>query len=373
LFAPLLASIFVPSNIGKTNIQYFMEVSYFFRKKRINTFSIESLFDNISSNITRQSRFKSAKVEMPSIINIFDNIVTSSKKQSQINHITGDIHYVSLGMKKRNTVLTIHDCVFLTKYSKLDVKYWAFKFFWYQLPMWRANTITVISEKTKRELFKLTGVSEDKVKVVPNFFDPRFEFVPKTFNAQKPRILQIGTKENKNIRNLARALKGIQCELHIVGALDTETQMILQDNKIDFKTYVNLSFDELKNQYEQCDMVAFVSTYEGFGLPILEACAVGRPLVTSRISPMDEIGDNAACKVNPYNVFDIRRGVLKVIEDEAYRDELVNNGWAMRYKYSIDNITNQYASLYDAIAEQPAGEFFMQRQAKAAASFLGLI
>jgi glycosyltransferase involved in cell wall biosynthesis len=197
--------------------------------------------------------------------------------------------------------------------------------------------------------------------------------VPKTFNAQKPRILQIGTKENKNIRNLARALKGIQCELHIVGALDTETQMILQDNKIDFKTYVNLSFDELKNQYEQCDMVAFVSTYEGFGLPILEACAVGRPLVTSRISPMDEIGDNAACKVNPYNVFDIRRGVLKVIEDEAYRDELVNNGWAMRYKYSIDNITNQYASLYDAIAEQPAGEFFMQRQAKAAASFLGLI
>ena len=138
--------------------------------------------------------------------------------------------------------------------------------------MWRANTITVISEKTKKELVKLTGVNAEKVKVVPNFFDPRFEFVPKKFNTQKPRILQIGTKENKNIQNLAVALKGLSCELHIVGSLEVETQIALQENKIDFKSHTNLSFNELKQQYELCDMVVFASTYEGFGLPIIEAC-----------------------------------------------------------------------------------------------------
>ena len=202
---------------------------------------------------------------------------------------------------------------------------------------------------------------------------PRFEFVPKKFNTQKPRILQIGTKENKNILNLAVALKGLHCELHIIGSLDVETQLILQENKIDFKTHTNLSFEELKQQYELCDMVVFASTYEGFGLPILEACAVGRPLVTSRISPMDEIADDAACKVNPYNILDIRRGILKVIENEEYRDQLINNGWKMRYKYSIDNVTGKYTDLYEQIAAQPAAELFMLRQAKAAASFIGLV
>lgn len=364
--------IFVLSNIQKPNVPISMEVSYFFRKKRLHAFSIEALFDNVTSQVSLQSDITAKKFEVPSIINVVKNIFKSSAQQGEINHITGDIHYVSLGMKKRNTVLTIHDCVFLTKYNKLNLKYWLFKFFWYQLPMWRANTITVISEKTKKELVKLTGVDESKIKVVPNFFDPRFTFKPKAFNAERPRILQIGTKENKNIQNLAVALKGLNCELHIIGSLDVETQLVLQENKIDFKTYTNLSFPELKQQYELCDMVVFASTYEGFGLPILEACAVGRPLITSRISPMDEIADDAACKVNPYNVLDVRRGILKVIENEEYRDALVNNGWKMRYRYSIENITSKYTELYEQIAAQPAQEFFMLRQAKAAASLLGL-
>jgi glycosyltransferase involved in cell wall biosynthesis len=334
-----------------------MEVSYFFRKKRLHAFSIESLFNNVQAQVAETTHFKASKVEVPSIRNVFQNIFSSRKHQSAINHITGDIHYVSLGLKK----------------SKTNLKYWLFKFFWYQLPMWRANTITVISEKTKRELIALTGVHADKVKVVPNFVDPRFEFTPKAFNSQKPRILQIGTKENKNIHNLAKALKGINCELHIVGSIDVQTQLVLQENKIDFKTHTNLSFDELKQQYELSDMVVFASTYEGFGLPILEACSVGRPLVTSRISPMDEIADDAACKVNPYNVFDIRRGILKVIENEAYRDQLINNGWKMRYQYSIANVTNKYTELYEEIANRKEQAFSILGPAKAAASFLGLM
>lgn len=349
-----------------------MEVAYIFRKKRLHAFSIESLFDNVQQHIQRNSYIRSRKYEVPSIRNFVANIFNAARSRAQINHITGDIHYVALGLNKRNTVLTIHDCVFLTKYSRRSIKYWLFKFFWYQLPVWRANVVTVISEKTKRELIALTGVSPEKVKVVPNFFDPRLTFKPKNFNAQNPRILQIGTKCNKNIVNLAKALKGIRCELHIIGSLDVETQLVLQENKINFKSFTNLSFDEMRQQYEEADMVVFVSTYEGFGLPILEACAVGRPLVTSRISPMNEIADDAACKVNPYNVLDIRRGILRVIEDEAYRDQLVNNGWKLRYRYSIDNITNMYAEIYDAMAQRPAPASFALRQARAAASFLGL-
>jgi glycosyltransferase involved in cell wall biosynthesis len=349
-----------------------MEVSYFFRKRRPNAFSIESLFENISSQVASQN-FVASNVEVPSVRNVAANIVTSGTRQGQVNHITGDIHYVALGMKKRNTVLTIHDCVFLTRYSKWNLKYWLFKFFWYQLPVWRSNTITVISEKTKRELVRLTGVSPEKVKVIPNFFDPRFEFEPKEFNERKPRILQIGTKTNKNIHKLAAALKGISCELHIVGELDEATLEVLNQNRIEYYSYKQLSFEALKEQYRACDMVVFASTYEGFGLPILEACAVGRPLVTSCISPMDEIADDAACKVNPYNVLDIRRGIIRVMTDAAYRDQLVNNGWKLRYRYSISNITEQYTDVYKELATAAAPEFFLLRQAKAAASLLGIV
>ena len=87
---------------------------------------------------------------------------------------------------------------------------------------------------------------------------------------------------------------------------------------------------------------------------------------------MDEIADDAACKVNPYNTLDIRRGITRVIEDAAYRDQLINNGWKMRYRYSIETITNQYAEIYGQIAQQ-LETFSLLRPAKAAASFFGLL
>lgn len=349
-----------------------MEVSYIFRKRRSNAYSIESLFENIYHSVNSRNQFQTSKVEVPSIRNVASNIVRAAKEQATVNHITGDIHYVALGLKKQRTVLTIHDCVFLTRYSKWNFKYWLFKFLWYQLPIWRSGTITVISEKTKQELVRLTGVDANRVKVVPNFYDPRFTFQPKEFNSAKPRILQIGTKENKNIIRLAQALNGITCELHIVGEPDAATLAALEANKIEFYTHANLSFEELQQQYVAADMVVFVSTYEGFGLPILEACAVGRALVTSNIAPLKDIAGAAACKVNPYSVLDIRRGICRIIEDAAYRDTLINNGWQLRYRYSIDNITSKYSEIYADIASRSTSEFGFLRPLRAAASLMGI-
>jgi len=113
-----------------------------------------------------------------------------------------------------------------------------------------------------------------------------------------------------------------------------------------------LNFEELRQQYELCDMVVFASTYEGFGLPILEASAVGRPLVTSSISPMNEIAGSAAYKVNPYNVFDIRRGVLRIIEDSNYRNQLIENTALIREQYSINKVLSQYVDIYQSLLKR---------------------
>jgi glycosyltransferase involved in cell wall biosynthesis len=191
-------------------------------------FSIEMLFDNIAARVSANPLFSVTRKEMPTENNFILNTLFALRNRGGINHITGDIHYIALVLGKRNTVLTIHDCVFLTRYSRKQFKYWFIRFFWYQLPIWASGAVTVISEKTKRELIMLTGVKPDKFRVIPNFYDPRFSYIPKAFNKVRPRILQIGTKSNKNINKLIEALKFIPCELHTVGVLEEDTLLLLK-------------------------------------------------------------------------------------------------------------------------------------------------
>jgi glycosyltransferase involved in cell wall biosynthesis len=89
-----------------------------------------------------------------------------------------------------------------------------------------------------------------------------------------------------------------------------------------------------------------VSTYEGFGMPILEANAVGRPVITSNILSMPEVAGNAAHVVNPYKTLEIRNGILKIIQDKEYRNILIQNGINNAKKYNNQNIANEYLKIY---------------------------
>ncbi|MGE5109087.1 MAG: glycosyltransferase family 4 protein [Sphingobacteriales bacterium] len=320
-----------------------MYVSYFFRKRRKNAYSIEHIFEGLSAQIKIEGKIGVRNIEVSSIRDLFTNIFEARAAQSEVNHITGDIYYIMLGLNKKSTVLTIHDCVFRTQFSKWSLKYWIINWLWYQLPVRRSNVITTISEKTKKEVVELTGINADKIHIIPNFYDPRFQFVPKEFKNNCPRILQIGTKENKNLPRIIEALKGINCLLDIVGPIDDEVQHMLKVNNIQYISSNNISFDELKNKYEQADIVLFISTYEGFGMPIIEANVVGRPLITSNLSPMNEIAAEAAMKVNPYDVLEIKLAVMQLIADAKLREQLIRNGLMNAERYNINTIANKYS------------------------------
>jgi len=163
--------------------------------------------------------------------------------------------------------------------------------------------------------------------------------------------LQVGTRENKNIERLVWSIKEIRCHLVLVGELSSPALAALKATGVSYTSYSRLAEHELVQVYRDCDIVTFISTYEGFGLPILEANALGKPVVTSNIPPMNEIAHGAACLVDPLDNASIKRGIEKVIQDSEYRASLVHAGLANAAQYSASVIAQKYADLYDQVAE----------------------
>lgn len=324
-----------------------MEVVYFFRKPRIKAnFSIEKVFKLVAKNLPDIIFYKMVTVNLLSngFINrlIIGFQVFLSK--SQVNHVTGDIHFACLFLPPKRTVLTIHDIGFLNMYSGL--KKIILNQFWLQLPCRWCAAITTVSEATKNEILHVLPSIAHKIFVIPNPVPEHFHYSPRPFRKQSPTILQIGTKPNKNVIRLVKALQGIPCTLEIIGELTDELTTELEKCDIKYVSSINLDEQTLIDKYKESDIVVFVSTHEGFGLPIIEANAIGRVVLTSNVSSMPEIGGNAAHYVNPYDVASIRAGLRVLIDDEERRNQLLMNGRENIKRFEPKHIAEKYAILY---------------------------
>lgn len=326
-----------------------MKVTFVFRSPGTGH-SLETVFKGVSDELNRGQRVRAERIILPHISQglrtIGQNLNFVREQGLKFSHITGDVHYVALATGARKTVLTVADCVLLNRTNRKSLRFFVFWLLWYYLPIRKAAIVTAISEKTKQELYQYVGRLANKVVVVPCHYDPVFTYQPKPFPTDKPTLLHIGTAPHKNLSRLIEALEGMSCRLLIVGKLtDAETEN-LTTRRIDYQSYVNISQAQIVSLYEQCDLVTFVSLYEGFGMPVLEAQAVGRPVVTSNRSPMTEVGGTGACYVDPTDVNAIRAGILRVCQDEEYRSGLIQAGLENARQYTIEHVAAQYAGLY---------------------------
>jgi len=320
-----------------------MNLVYFYRPKMKGVHSIETVFDQVKSSMPDDVSYKDYVCTSKWMR--YHSFLKASKFQGDINHITGDIHTISLFLSKKRTVVTVHD---VGRYERdlKGIKKLIFKMVWLTFPLKRVSYITTISEFTKKKLIEICNIPDEKIVVIPNPAPEDFNYSYKEFNSESPVIMQIGSGNNKNIYRLIEAVKDSSFRLLLIRKPDKAIQKLLAKHNIQYEWYTDLSRSEVYECYKKSDILFFASEYEGFGVPILEANIIGRPVITSNISAMPDVANDAALLVNPFDIEEIKEGLLRIKNDTDYREKLIQNGLANVGRFSKSRISNLYYKLY---------------------------
>jgi glycosyltransferase involved in cell wall biosynthesis len=327
-----------------------MKITYFYRHPQCG-FSIQRVFQTLTAEIGKQADiedfFLPAKGSMP--WHIIWNCIFAFKHRNRegINHITGEVYYLALVLPHKRTTMTIHDIGGIYKCRKKNIKNLVRRWLWADIPVRVVKKVTAISELTKNDLINYCRIKPAKIEVIENPITANFNFSPKEFNCTKPKILQIGTGWHKNLLGLIEAVQGIDCQLEIVGNPSTELIQKMKDYDIDYHIEINVSDKKIIEKYKECDIVYFASHSEGFGMIIIEAQAIGRPVITSNTSPTKEVAGEGAILVNPDSVGEIKAAIIKLVDDNIYRDMLIHKGLENIQHYNVAIIATKYLKFYN--------------------------
>lgn len=324
-----------------------MKVVLIHRKRRDGAYSIEEIFRTIAGELRNHAEV--VEYESGTRWRIFKDIWQLRKLKADIYHVVGDVHYFVPLLPQGKTVLTVHD---INHYldDLRGIRRWLYKWLWLVWPIRSATFVTSISDQTKANIIEHLeqhlGSLGRRIEIIENCHSALLKPIARSFNSTCPVVLHLGTAPHKNVPRLIEALKGIPCQLVLIGPLDSTLKNKLVECDINYISRQNLTHEEIFQQYVVCDIVSFVSLAEGFGMPIIEAQSSGRPLITSSLSPMSEVAGDGACLVDPLSVLQIRQGILRIIADSDYRDLLVERGLLNAARFSPVTISGQYLDLY---------------------------
>ena len=324
----------------------------FVERKRSHFVSIERVFRQIAKGLPADE-FETDFQQVPysnDIVSVVKNFLFFRRIDADIYHVTGHIHYIALFLPNARTVLTIHDLGFL--HTRKGLRRYFLKKLLLDWPLRRLKWITVVSDFTKQEILKHGEVDEKKIHVIENPLGAHLVAREKSaFRSECPVILQIGTMENKNIPNLLLAVNGINCILRIIGPLDDNLEKLIIESNVTVENVSDLDDDAMASEYHNADIVAFCSTYEGFGLPVIESQAMRTAVVTSDISPLREVAGNGAMLVDPADVASIRNGIVTLINDQRLREELIEKGRENARRFDAGGVSSKFAELYREMIE----------------------
>ena len=331
-----------------------LSITYFYREPRKTGVSIEGIFRLVKECLAGEADIKEFSCD-PGLSRL-QNTRRAELFASDINHITGDVNFLAMGLKGKKNVLTIHD---LGHYDTLKKRSLAlhtmYKLFWFKYPLKYIQVVTVVSKFTKGKLMEHFHFPEDRIRVIHNPVKPVFKFTPKEQLNRRPVVLMMGTGKHKNLDNLIEAVKLADFHLDIIGWPAQDELERLKNYDISHTIYNGLTDEEVYERYVACDILFNASFYEGFGMPIIEAQSVGRPVVTSNIGAMKEVADNTAMQADPHKQDEIAEALSKLVNDRAYYKELVAKGRENAAKYQYREIARQYLEVYKELSKKETG------------------
>ena len=239
-------------------------------------------------------------------------------------------------------VVTIHDLAVLRHPEAFNR--WTRSYSTFTLPRVAraARRIIVGSEFTRAEVIELLSVPADKLRVIPYG-------VGEPFSADGPAsggdfVLAVSTLEPR--KNLDRLIEGFHradlrgLELRVVGAPGWGGVRV---NGAGVRWLTGIGDDELARLYRGAACVAYVSLYEGFGLPVLEAMASGAPVVAPAGPPFQEFAADVAVGVDPRDASSIAAGLREAVER---RSELAPLGPQRAREYSWERAAKAHLEVY---------------------------
>lgn len=332
-----------------------MDIVYFYWSEKCGK-SINRSFDNLVNALKADKDLNIKEYAVPysgsNPIHVLKNIIYVYKRRSKkgINHVTGDIHYCILGLLGCTSVLTIHDDY---SYRQAKKGMWGklYKYiFWIYLPIKFATAVLCITETTRNSISKL--YKNRKIKVFTNHTWPaEYKYYPKIFNAVKPIILQISTGKNKNLETTIRALEGLNAKLIVVERMTDSQIKLAQSLQIEYVNTGRISDKEILELYINADIVAFPSSYEGFGMPIVESQLIGRSLITTDAPPMNWVaGSNCYFLKNPLDVREMRDLINRIVNNAEERNFYISEGLKNAKRFSVQNAVKNLLDIYKSIS-----------------------
>lgn len=298
---------------------------------------------------------------------------TAKRRQAQLNHILDhSVGHLIYSLDPKRTVITCHD---LQPIAALGVRY-------PKKPKWlrwfersikgldKAARVIVVSNSTKSDVLKYTRVRQENIRVIYNGVDACFRVIDSQILVRKVRekyglgeikgeiILNVGScQRRKNIEGVLQALKTMRDKGHDFVFVHVGQNMHMSQRQLVYDLGLSdivydlgyLPVDDLVLLYNTSSVLLFPSFYEGFGWPIVEAFSCGIPVVTSNISSMPEIADDAALLVDPENPVAIAGAALNILTNANLRIGLIEKGLKRVKDFSWEKNARDLLKVYDEV------------------------
>jgi len=304
-------------------------------------------------------------------INIFNQrLLFKKSKRDKLDlfHLTNPLKFNN---RINNFVVTIHDICGLKEPG--FAKEYSINFYQKNLKniLDKSQAIIAVSQSTKKDLLDSFNVSPKKIFVVyegvSNIFKPKpnKEYLKKKFNIDKEYILSVGQiQPRKNLSRLFQAYAHLPFSLRekhqlvVVGRARDKIfleKLISQIGKLKIRNQVifldRVEISDLPYLYSSAIVFVYVSLCEGFGLPILESLACGRPVITSNISSLPEVVGPTGLLVNPYSITEIKNALGKILTDKNLRATLskkaIKHSQLFTWKKTAQGVLDVYQKIIE--------------------------